>query len=58
MASIVKKCNYLLAVMYLFFGRIEQINSFWTCNSQLSYIIDNNIKDGTEIQDGVYSKKM
>jgi hypothetical protein len=58
MASIVKKCDFLLAVMYLLLGRFEQIKPFWTCHTQLFYIIDKKIKVGTEIQDGVHSKKM
>jgi hypothetical protein len=57
MASIVKKCNFLFAVMYLFLCRFEQIKSFWTCHTQYFYIIDKKIKDGTEIQEGVHSKK-
>jgi hypothetical protein len=28
--SIIKKCDFLLAVMYLFLGRFEQIIPFWT----------------------------
>jgi hypothetical protein len=51
MASIVKKFNFILAVMYLFLG------PFWTCHTQFYYIIDKKIKDGTEIHDGDHSKK-
>jgi hypothetical protein len=58
MAYIVKKCDFLLAVMYLFLSRFEQMKPFWTCHTQFYYIIDNKIKNGTEIQDGVHSKKM
>jgi hypothetical protein len=40
MASIVKKINFLLAVMYLFLGRFEQIKSFWTFHTEVLYVID------------------
>jgi hypothetical protein len=46
-----------MAVMYLFLGRFEQINPFCTCHTQLFYIFDKKIKDETETQDGVQSKK-
>jgi hypothetical protein len=46
-----------LAAKYLFLGRFEQIKPFWTSHTQFFYIIDNNIEDGTEIQDGFHSKK-
>jgi hypothetical protein len=55
MASIVKNNNFLLAIMYLFRGRFQQIKPFWTCHALIFYIIDKKIKDGTEIQDGVHS---
>jgi hypothetical protein len=43
-------CNFLLAVMYLFLGRFEQIKPFWNCHTPLFYIIDKKkIKDGNEI---------
>jgi hypothetical protein len=57
MASKVKKNNFLLAVMYLILGRFEQIKPFWNCHTQLILIIDKKIKDGSQIQDGVHSKK-
>jgi hypothetical protein len=57
MAPVVKKCNFILAAMYLFLGRFEQIKPFWTCHTQYYYIIDSKIKDGTEIQDGAHSRK-
>jgi hypothetical protein len=44
MASVVKKCNFLLAVMYLFLGRFEQIRPFWTFYTQLFDIIDKKLK--------------
>jgi hypothetical protein len=47
-----------LAVMYLLLGRFEQIKQFWTCHTQLFYIIDKKNKNGIEIQDGVYSKNI
>jgi hypothetical protein len=40
MASIVKECDFPLAVTYLFLGRFEQLKPFWTCHTQLFYIID------------------
>jgi hypothetical protein len=57
MASIVKKCDFHLAVIYLFLCRFEQVKPFWACQTQLVYITDKKIKDETEIQDGVHSKK-
>jgi hypothetical protein len=46
-----------LAVIYLFLGRFKQLKPFWTFHTQLFYIIDKKMKDETEIQDGVHSKK-
>jgi hypothetical protein len=57
MASIVKKSNFLLAVMFSFLGLFEQKVPFWTCHTQIFYIINKKIIYGTEIQDGVHRKK-
>jgi hypothetical protein len=51
MAYIVKKCDFHLAVIYLFLCRFEQVKPFWACQTQLVYITDKKIKDETEIQD-------
>jgi uncharacterized membrane protein (GlpM family) len=57
MASIIKKCHFLLAVMYLFLGRFEKKNHFGLVILDFFILMIKRIKDATEIQDGVHSKK-